>query len=203
MDKSQQNSALISDDYREQQSALHDEGFYGGMGQTPYGAMVAEIINRLEVLHVLDYGCGSRLSLAKSLQGKVKHGFKYQAYDPAVPKFAAPPVPADMVVALDVLEHIEEDHIDTVLDHLQQMTEAVGFFSIDTGPAAKTLPDGRNAHVLQRPPEWWLPRLMMRFALQTFQVVWSSPTDDSHLKFYVVVNAYPRSIEGTDGAKLT
>jgi hypothetical protein len=191
---------LISADYQKQQQELHDTGGYGGMGQSPYGDMVAQMINRLEVGHVLDYGCGSRLSLAKALTGKVEHGFKYQAYDPCVEKYATPPIPAEMVVCLDVLEHIEEDCIDEVLDHLMRLTESVGFFSIDTGPAVKHLPDGRNAHVLQRPPEWWLPRLMCRFDVQTYQVVWK---DDGHYKFYVVVNAYPRQIEDTDGNKLS
>lgn len=195
---------LISDDYRSQQQELHDTGGYGGMG-VPYAAMVANIINRLDVRHVLDYGCGSRLSLptelAKSKQ--VGHPFKYQAYDPCVPKYAAPPVPAELVVSLDVLEHIEEDSIDDVLDHLARLTEAVGFFSIDTGPAMKSLPDGRNAHVLQRPPEWWLPRIMCRFDLQTYQVAWRHPTNDEHIKFFVVVNALPRAIEDTAGSKLS
>lgn len=191
---------LISDHYREQQSALHDTGTYGAMGETPYGAIVADIINRLEIAHVLDYGCGSRLSLAGALKGKVRHGFKYQAYDPAVEKYASPPVPAEFVVCLDVLEHIEEDCIDEVLDHLESLTQAVGLFSIDCGPAKKLLPDGRNAHVLQRPPEWWLPRFMCRFDVQTFQVVYR---DDFTTKFYVVVHAKPRLIEDTAGLKLS
>jgi hypothetical protein len=104
------------------------------------------------------------------------------------------------VVCLDVLEHIEEECIDDVLDHLEELTEAFGFFSIDTGPAKKVMADGRNAHVLQRPPEWWLPRIMCRFDLQTFQVV---KEYEGGLKFYVIVNAKPKMIEGTDGAKLT
>jgi hypothetical protein len=194
---------LISEQYRQQQETLHETGAYGGMGE-PYAPLVAEIINKMEVAHVLDYGCGSRLSLPRALSEKqlVKHPFKYQAYDPGVPKYAAPPVPAELVVCLDVLEHVEEESIDAVLDHLTTLTEAVGFFSIDTGPAKKTLPDGRNAHLLQRPPEWWLARIMARFELQTYQVTWKSTTDENHLKFYVLVNAYPRSIEDTDGNKL-
>jgi hypothetical protein len=170
------------------------------MGE-PYAEMVAEIINRLEVTHVLDYGCGSRLSLPTALHEKqlVRHGFKYQAYDPGVPKYASPPVPAELVVCLDVLEHIEEDCIDDVLDHLATLTEAVGVFAIDTGPAVKVLSDGRNAHLLQRPPEWWLPRLMARFDLQTYQVTYANGT---HLKFYVVVHALPGVIQDLDGQKL-
>jgi hypothetical protein len=167
--------------------------------------MVASVINKLEVAHVLDYGCGSNLSLAKALyEGQlVKHAFKYQAYDPCVPEYASPPVPAEMVACIDVLEHIEEDSIDEVLDHLMELTEAVGVFSIDTGPAVKFLPDGRNAPVLQRPPEWWLPRIRARFELQTYQVTFKSAKNPDHTKFFVVVNALPGVIQDTDGSKLT
>ena len=208
MDRSAQNSRLSSDDYRQQQLALHesaaDTGIMYGGAATQYAPLVAEIVNKLEVTHLLDYGCGSKLKLPEALKRcGIKHRLTYQAYDPCVPKYASPPVPAEMVACIDVLEHIEEDRIDAVLDDLEQLIEAVGVFTVCTRPALKFLPDGRNAHVLQRPPEWWLPRIMCRFELQTYQVTWKSPTIDEHLKFYVVVNALPRSIEATDGRKLT
>jgi hypothetical protein len=193
---------LISDDYRAQQEYLHENATVGGV-KVPYGGaaiayapIIAEVINKLEPSHVLDYGCGKHLMLTKALvKNGIKHRFKYQAYDPCVPDYAGAPVPAEMVVSVDVLEHIEEGYIDDVLDHLRDLTEAVGFFTIHTGPASKVLSDGRNAHILQRPPEWWLPRLMCRFDLQTFQLI--SPT-----QFYVLVTAQPRAIEGEDGKKL-
>lgn len=193
---------LISDEYKAQQQSLHDHAVVDGVA-VPYGGacifyapIIAEVINKLEPAHVLDYGCGKHVMLAKALvKNGIKHRFKYQAYDPCVPKYAGDPLPADMVVSVDVLEHIEEDRIDDVLDHLQRLTEAVGFFTIHTGPASKVLPDGRNAHILQRPPEWWLPRLMCRFELQSFQLI--SPT-----QFYVLVTALPASIEAPDGSKI-
>jgi hypothetical protein len=196
--------ALISASYRNQLETLHSSGVFGTVARS-YAPMVAAVINKLEVTHVLDYGCGSNLSLAKALHEKnlVKHKFKYQAYDPCVPEYAALPVPAELVACIDVLEHIEEDSIDEVLDHLQSLTEAVGVFSIDTGPAVKVLSDGRNAHVLQRPPEWWLPRLMCRFELQTYQVTYKSAENPDHTKFFVVVNSLAGSIEDTDGTKLS
>ena len=194
---------LISESYREQQEKLHEglviDGkpvIYGGAAAL-YAPIVAQIINRMEPTHVLDYGCGKNLVLPHALKERgLKHKFKYQAYDPAVPRFAGDPVPAEMVVCIDVLEHVEEDCIDDVLDHLMGLTEALGFFTVDFGPAKKTLPDGRNAHILQRPPEWWLPRFMCRFDLQTFQMV-------SERNFYVIVHARHGQIEGQDGKKLS
>jgi len=193
------DSGRISDSYRKIQSELHesvkDTGINYGGAAKGYAPLVAQVIDRIEAQHVLDYGCGSALALPRFLKGLIKHRFTYQAYDPCVPKYASPPVPAELVVCIDVLEHIEEDCIDSVLDHLQEMTEAVGLFTIATGPAIKVLSDGRNAHILQRPPEWWLPRIMCRFDLQTFQV--TGPNG-----FYVLVHARPGLIEDTDGHKI-
>jgi hypothetical protein len=100
-----------------------------------------------------------------------------------------------MVACIDVLEHIEPELLDNVLDHLQSLTELVVMLTIDSGPAGKTLADGRNAHLIQEPMSWWLPKLSERWELQTVQRI----TDHS---FYVIGYALPRQIEGTDGEKL-
>ena len=181
---------LISDEYKAQQESLHSAGNYG-TASAAYAPLVSEVINKLEVTHILDYGCGANTTLARNL--KVKHKLKYQAYGPAVERFAADPAPAEMVACIDVLEHIEPDCINEVLDHIKRLAEAVVFVSIHTGPAVKVLPDGRNAHILQRPLEWWLPKLMERFEIQTVQVT-------GEYQFYVL--AYSRSqIEFVDGSK--
>jgi hypothetical protein len=121
----------------------------------------------MEVSHLLDYGCGSLLNLPKHL--KVKQKLTYQAYDPAVPKFSKPAVPAEMVACIDVLEHIEPDKLDNVLDDLVRLTEGIVFLTVCTVAAMKTLPDGRNAHLIQEPVQWWLPKLWNRWNLQTVQ----------------------------------
>lgn len=146
----------------------------------------------MEVTHLLDYGCGHNCSLAKSL--KVPHKVTYQAYDPGVPRFSKLPVPAQMVACIDVLEHIEPDKVDAVLDDLARLAEGILFASVDTGPAMKTLSDGRNAHLIQEPMSWWLPKLWERFELQTVQIV-------SEHSFYVIALAKPR-LEAKSGEKL-
>jgi hypothetical protein len=182
---------LITDEYKKLQEELHAKGNYGVTGGK-YAALVSDIVNKLEVTHLLDYGCSKNLSLLKAL--KVNHKLKYQAYDPAVEAYSTPPVAAEMVVCTDVLEHIEPELLDNVLDHLAQLTEAVAFISIHTGPAGKELSDGRNAHLTQQPYHWWLPRLIARFDLHSFQVV-------SDHEFYVVL--YARGvIEDASGQKV-
>jgi hypothetical protein len=68
-----------------------------------------------------------------------------------------------------VLEHIEEPYLEPVLLDLKDITTNVGFFSVHTGPAGKMLPDGRNAHILQKPSSWWLPRLCQHFEIAHLQ----------------------------------
>ena len=126
------------------------------------------MLDKMELDHILDYGCGHNLSLRGTLESK--RPFKYQCYDPGVPEYAEPPVPAPLVACIDVLEHIEPDCLDEVLDHLESLTEVVLFATVHIGPAGKNLPDGRNAHLIQKPPEWWLPKFLDRFDLVTFEM---------------------------------
>ena len=121
----------------------------------------------MEIDHLLDYGCGRIQRLTKTL--KPNKSLKYQGYDIGVPEFSDAPVPAEMVVCIDVLEHIEPEYLDNVLDHLEELTEVILFASIHTWPARRTLDDGRNVHLIQQPYQWWLPKLWERFEIQSFQ----------------------------------
>ena len=161
---------LITEAYREQQKALHAKGNYG-VASAAYAPKVGALIEKFEANTVLDYGAGSKLTLIRTIseQRLAKRKFTYIPYEPAVEQYSKPPEPADLVVCLDVLEHIEPDCLDDVLDDLKRVTAKAGFFTIATGPAAKILPDGRNAHLIQEPAQWWLPRLTDRFTLQSFQ----------------------------------
>jgi hypothetical protein len=66
------------------------------------------------------------------------------------------------------MEHIEPECVDAVLDDLQRLTKRYILMTISTQPANKTLADGRNTHVTVRPADWWVPKLMSRFILKTF-----------------------------------
>jgi hypothetical protein len=173
---------LISEEYRKAQQYLHSQPGYG-VTSAVYAGLVDSIIDRLEFDEILDYGCGAKCTLLHSL--KTKRKVRYQAYDPAVPEYSGEAVPSELVACLDVLEHIEPDCLYDVLADLQRVTKEVGIFSITCGPAMKVLPDGRNAHLIQEPPEWWVERLMANFELQTFQRMES--TSDKVKMFYVIV----------------
>lgn len=127
-------------------------GSYGGQN----AERVRKAMAQLGSSDVLDYGCGKK-GLEKSL------GISIQNYDPAVKGCEKKPKPADIVVCTDVLEHVEQECIDTVLDHLEYLTKRIGYFVIANRPAKKILEDGRNAHLIIKPADWWLEKLCKRF----------------------------------------
>lgn len=153
---------LISSAYRDLNAQLHsDRPDYGTSGQR-WATVVQMLMQEYGCVSVLDYGCGKQ-----TLQREL--GFPIHQYDPCIPEFSATPVPADLVVCTDVLEHIEPDCIDAVLDDLKRVTGKVAFLTVATGPAKKSLPDGRNAHILQRAPKWWLPMFWERWDLLAYR----------------------------------
>lgn len=158
--------SLISSQYRAEQAALHAKGGYG-TASLQFGDIVTELINKTGAHSLLDYGCGRMRNLASVIEPD--HDIEYIAYDPAVPEFSEQAVPADLVTCIDVLEHIEPDLLDNVLDDLKRCTAGHGFFTIHTGPAVKTLSDGRNAHLIQEPAKWWLPKILDRWELRLFK----------------------------------
>lgn len=140
---------LISDEYRDLLAAMHASKAPFGNGSHRRRKYVAS----LGYDDILDYGCG---------KGTLELGRKY---DPAIPEFSAEPEPADLVVCTDVLEHIEPECLDDVLKHIRSKMKKAGYFTIGCAKASKRLPDGRNAHLIIQPPEWWLERLSQFFTV--------------------------------------
>jgi 2-polyprenyl-3-methyl-5-hydroxy-6-metoxy-1,4-benzoquinol methylase len=153
---------LISDEYRAEQAHLHESRADYGVASIQYAPAVSALVNRLEIKSMVDYGCGKgRLLDGLQLQRSVA----IQMYDPAIERYAGLPEPAELVVCIDVLEHIEPDLLMGVLDHIKDLARNYVFLTIHTGPAVKVLRDGRNAHLTQQPAAWWLPLLMDRWEM--------------------------------------
>lgn len=151
---------LISEPYRELNRELHSRNpRYGTSGQH-WAPIVARIANLHHVETILDYGCGKG-TLKEQLAGKTPA--LVLEYDPAVPGKDTPPLPADFVVCGDVLEHIEPDCLGDVLDDIDRCANRLCMLVIATRPADKHLIDGRNAHLIVEPLEWWKPKLKARW----------------------------------------
>jgi 2-polyprenyl-3-methyl-5-hydroxy-6-metoxy-1,4-benzoquinol methylase len=144
-------SDLISEAYRAEQVRLHAQPQgYGGRGRK-WAETVVWLRNRLKAFTVLDYGCGQG-SLAKMLAGR---GIACAEYDPAIAEKSALPMPADLVVCTDVLEHVEAARIESVLRHLRELTRVALLAVVNLEGTSKRLSDGSDAHILQRPEWWW------------------------------------------------
>ena len=144
MQPSQEYYDLI-DSYK----VLHEEeGKFKGISLTPLVPTLIHVTKENNCKTLLDYGCGkgalrSRLDL------------RWIGYDPHVEKFNVEPEPQNFVMCFDVLEHIEQEFLSNVLNHIDTLAQNFVWLRIDTAPARKSLSDGRNAHLSLYPKEWW------------------------------------------------
>jgi uncharacterized Rossmann fold enzyme len=150
--------ALISAEYCSLNKKLHRENLAYGVGGGKHAEQVLKMAKALNTTSILDYGCGKGY-LAKAIP------FPIWEYDPAVPGKEESPRPADLVICTDVLEHIEPEKLLYVLDDLRRCVKVCGYFTIFTKAARKTLPDGRNTHLIQRGEDWWRKRLEKFFTV--------------------------------------
>ncbi len=148
----------ISNSYLDLCKALHVSlPNFGTTGERRAKAVIL-LKNSFKAQSVLDYGCGKG-TLAKKLP------FPIFEFDPAIPGKDNPPNPADLVICSDVLEHVELEFLDNVLADLRRVTLLWLLAIINTGPANKKLPDGRNAHLIQKPSGWWIERISSLFVV--------------------------------------
>lgn len=114
---------------------------------------------------IIDYGCGKGL-----LADKLEPEFSVQRYDPAT--FPDLPEPADFIVCMDVMEHLEASmhassisDYERVLQHQASLSENI-FYNISCRPAVHKLPNGMNCHTLVRSPEWWMEEIKKYFKIK-------------------------------------
>lgn len=161
-------AAPISEDYRLEQQKLHKSAQYGVASST-FAPLVGSLLKAGQCTSLSDYGAG-KCNLKQSLGLTRRGSLDYFPYDPAFPEYGQPRA-ADLVTCIDVLEHVEADRLETCLDQLASITRRLILLTIHTGPAKKLLSGGRNAHLIQQPPSWWLPHLQERFDILHVQQV--------------------------------
>lgn len=176
----------ISEDYQRQQQELHQNPQYG-TASFGFAPLVADLVRQSGAQSVSDYGAGKK----NLLTGLNNVGVfpEYKPYDPAFPEYGEPQS-ADLVCCIDVLEHIEPELLENVLQDLANITHKVGFFSIHMTPAGKTLPDGRNAHLIQEQTSWWLPRICKHFDIVQLQL----HNIGGGMGFWIIVHPIAKSV---------
>jgi hypothetical protein len=140
-------------------SGVHRSAIYGNTSVSKW-PFVAAIIKTIGAKRILDYGCGQS-RLFELLNRKL--GVSTQRYDPSVEGIDSKPQASfDLLINIDVLEHIPEEQLDAVFDEFRKLSNR-HFIIIDTKPARLFLPDGRNAHLTLYGKDWWAKRLGLAF----------------------------------------
>lgn len=169
---------MISEDYRIKNTRLHENPKYGSRIRTKIYNKIKDLALETGSETILDYGCGKG-TMADHLDN-------VSLYDPCMPEFSRRPEGTfDLVACCDVLEHVEPEYLDNVLDDIKQFADKAVFLVISTRPAGKTLPDGRNAHLIVEGIDWWRARLAQTF---TFWQLTIRNTDISEITVLGVKN---------------
>jgi hypothetical protein len=149
------NAADLIDQYRQ----LHATSGYGSTSVKNLRFLRPEIL-LLKPRSILDYGCGKSPLLDRLELG---YPVELHRYDPAIPAIATPPTkPVDLLINVDVLEHIPEADLDHVVGHMARLAKNA-IIIVDTEPAGTILPNGENAHCTLHPHAWWADYLRRFF----------------------------------------
>ena len=169
---------VILPEYAALNKQLHAESANYGANASARAVNVVEISRMNKFNIILDYGCGK--GTLRPAVKKIAPDLKVLEFDPAIKgKDTIPSRRPDLVVVLDVMEHIEPDYLDSVLSTIRNLTPQAVLMTIATEAAQKTLPDGRNAHLIVQPTEWWLERLQTYF-----KPLKAQPLEDHHFLFF-------------------
>ena len=151
----------ISNEYVEQYKLMHksNDGMFPGQ-QTMF---VKDYVSRMIELYgcktILDYGCGKGYQYTR-FNVHAEWNCSVTLFDIGVDELSNKPSNSvDFVLSTDVLEHCETDFIPEILKELNDYADKCVLVSISTRPAKKTLPDGRNAHLTVKEPDWWISQI--------------------------------------------
>jgi hypothetical protein len=143
------------DAYRQKHAS--DPLFCFGYSIKSYIPEISMLCNESNIKTAFDYGCGKASTHSHHNLRKLFGWDELFLYDPGLPEYSAKPQNKmfDLVLCIDVLEHVPEKYIDDTIDELLSYTNKMLFVAVSCRPASKRLPDGTNAHVTVNDPSWW------------------------------------------------
>ena len=57
------------------------------------------------------------------------------------------------------MEHVEPEYLEATVRRLHALSRRAAFMTFALRPSNKTLPDGRNTHLIVEDRDWWRARL--------------------------------------------
>jgi len=142
------------DQYRQ----MHAAGHFPGHSTKKHSEMIKGLIQVYDAKTLLDFGSGKGMQYDEQKLHEYWGIEKPTLYDPAVKGIDVLPNafrPFDGVICCDVLEHLEHQDLKAAIFEASIRAKKFVFFAVSTRLAKKTLPDGRNAHLTVRSPDWW------------------------------------------------
>ena len=143
---------------------------YNGKSTLIFAKLIKEIISKNKINNMLDYGCGKGFfyknpSNQNGLQIESLEnywGINIDLYDPCFEENSNLDENKyfDLLICIDVLEHIPTEDIYWVLEKLLTKAKKYLFINVACHPAIALLPNGKNAHVNIQPPKWWHEKLL-------------------------------------------
>lgn len=164
----------ISQDYKKQIEILHSKNKMGknSKRKIPKLFKMPDFLEKYNPASILDYGCGSG-GVVNYLSEKFNI---VEGYDPCVEKYCTYPNKVyDVLVSMDVLEHIEPDLLDENLKSINELFTKSAYLDIHTSASPTSLPDGRNAHLIQEQPEFWREKLLKNMDIKIIDEFWRDP----------------------------
>lgn len=146
---------------------IKPQDLFNGASIVPQLPKIKLLATEFGAKTLLDYGCGKGLQYRaqniKLRSGEVIESVQsylgvesITCYDPGVAEFQTfPEGQFDGVISTDVLEHCPEPDLPWILEEMFGAARKFIFANIAAYPAAKTLPNGENAHCTVQPQEWW------------------------------------------------
>lgn len=114
---------------------------------------VEEWATRLGARTILDYGCGAARGISRFSK------FAVHDYDPGVEGCSDNPEPADLVISMHALEHVEPAYVDPVIAHMVGLARKALLIVVSCTSSTKVLLDGTPWHIFVRDAEWWAAKL--------------------------------------------
>ena len=136
---------------------------YNGKATMVFAKILKRIIADNKLNTLLDYGSGkgdryfnkSHFSNEEYPPLEQYWNIKPTLFDPGVPYLKPKNQKFDIVISIDVLEHIPKEDLNWVINEIFNFSKKIVFLNIACYPAERTFSDGSNLHVSLFPPMWW------------------------------------------------
>ena len=168
---------LLTQEYKQALLNLHTRSRWGITAGKYAGDSIFRLLEANPAIQtILDYGCGEG-TLKNWIEDKGITDKDWTLYDPGMLRYQKIPTGKfDLVITTDVLEHVEEIALDSVLKHLRELTGKFLYNEIACYLANAIFEDGpykgQPLHINLKAPDAW----RLRLAHPSFDIVESYPS---------------------------